>query len=173
MQEFKIIRLSESECGGMMSELADVYASAKAFMRKYGNTEQWAGKYPAAEDILQDAREGNLYAVLADNGGIVGCFCFRPSPEPNYSVIEGGRWLNDEPYHVIHRLASNGKAKGVGEAVFRWCLERCANLRVDTHEDNSPMLHLIGKLGFARCGIIYVEDGTPRIAFQRHGFGNT
>ena len=30
------------------------------------------------------------------------------------------------------------------------------------------MRHLLEKNGFKECGIIYVEDGTPRIAFQRY-----
>lgn len=28
-------------------------------------------------------------------------------------------------------------------------------------------IHVISKNGFKRCGIIYVADGTPRIAFER------
>ena len=80
-------------------------------------------------------------------------------------------WLESRanlPYHVIHRLASDGSVKGVGRAVFGWCMERCGNLRVDTHADNTTMLSLLDRLGFTRCGTIYVEDGTPRTAFQWH-----
>jgi hypothetical protein len=29
--------------------------------------------------------------------------------DPTYAVIENGNWLNDEPYGVIHRIASNGR----------------------------------------------------------------
>jgi predicted GNAT family N-acyltransferase len=29
------------------------------------------------------------------------------------------------------------------------------------------MQQLLTKLGFVRCGIIYVDDGTPRVAYQR------
>ena len=38
---------------------------------------------------------------------------------------------------------------------------------VDTHADNKVMQHLLESEGFTRCGIIHVEDGTPRIAYQR------
>ena len=41
------------------------------------------------------------------------------------------------------------------------------NIRIDTHEDNRIMQHLLDKYGFAKCGCIYVEDGTPRIAYQK------
>lgn len=152
-----------------------IYSRAKAYMRTYGNTGQWTGGYPAWEDILADIEAGHFHLVCKAgtdktspaSGDIIGCFCFRPSPEPNYSVIEDGEWPDDRPYWVIHRLASDGSAKGVGEAVLGWCLEQCGNLRADTHKDNSPMLHLLSKSGFRRCGIIHVEDGTERIAFQK------
>ena len=29
------------------------------------------------------------------------------------------------------------------------------------------MQHILEKQGFVRCGIIYVANGTPRIAYQR------
>ena len=41
------------------------------------------------------------------------------------------------------------------------------NVKGDTHEDNYVMQKVFEKNGFRRCGIIYVEDGTPRIAYQR------
>lgn len=41
------------------------------------------------------------------------------------------------------------------------------DIRIDTHKDNKPMLHLIRKNGFTRCGVIIVDDGTPREAFQK------
>ena len=40
-------------------------------------------------------------------------------------------------------------------------------LRADTHADNKIMQHLLEKNGFTKCGIIHVEDGTPRIAYQK------
>ena len=35
------------------------------------------------------------------------------------------------------------------------------------HADNKIMQHLLEKNGFARCGIIHVEDGTSRVAYQK------
>ena len=42
------------------------------------------------------------------------------------------------------------------------------HLRIDTHENNRPMRHLCESRGFTQCGIIYVDDGSPRIAFDLH-----
>ena len=96
----------------------------------------------------------------------MGTFCFILGDDPTYQQIYEGTWLNNEPYGVIHRLATNGKQKGVSENCLNWCFERWPNLRVDTHRDNKVMQHILTKYGFQRCGIIYVKNGTERIAYQ-------
>ena len=63
-------------------------------------------------------------------------------------------------------MASAGTEKGVAEACFAWSFQQCPNLRIDTHKDNLIMQHVIAKAGFQKCGIIYVRDGSPRIAYQ-------
>jgi acetyltransferase, GNAT family len=47
-----------------------------------------------------------------------------------------------------------------------FCKARAANLRIDTHKDNAPMLHNIRKHGFAYCGVIHTDNGSERLAFQ-------
>ena len=64
-------------------------------------------------------------------------------------------------------LAAAGRHPGVAAAVITWCLEHCESLRADTHADNKIMQHLLEENGFTKCGIIHVEDGTPRIAYQK------
>ena len=41
-----------------------------------------------------------------------------------------------------------------------------SHIRIDTHEHNKVMQKALEKQEFERCGIIYVPDGTPRIAFE-------
>ena len=71
----------------------------------------------------------------------------------------------------IHRIASSGRFPGAASFCIRWCYEQCrraqAGLRGDTHEKNLPMQRVFQKNGFLRCGLIRVEDGTERIAFQK------
>ena len=54
--------------------------------------------------------------------------------------------------------------------MLRECLDYCRSLvpeiRMDTHEKNLSMQQACERLGFQRCGVIYVADGTPRIAYQ-------
>ena len=120
-------------------------------------------------DLVQKERPaGGGLKVYTVNGCLEAVFAFILGPDPTYAKIEDGQWLNDEvPYGTIHRLASTGDRRGVASEVIAWCLKHCESLRADTHADNKIMQHLLEKNGFARCGIIHVEDGTPRVAYQK------
>ena len=137
-------------------------------MIREGNSTQWPVGYPSVEQIRRDIASGHSY-VCEEAGleGLVGTFYFAEEEEPTYEHIEG-KWLDDAPYGVIHRLASDGRVKGLAGKVLVWASARCANLRIDTHEANRTMLRLLERNGFTLCGTIYVADGSPRLAFQRH-----
>lgn len=141
---------------------------AKGIMRSNGNLNQWINGYPSKEIILSDISNGHGF-VIVDNDQIRGYFCFIEGydPEVTYRVIEGGKWLNNDPYGVIHRLASDGSVKGIANACFDFCFSKINNIKVDTHQDNLIMQSYFEKLGFSYCGIIYVNDGTPRKAYQK------
>ena len=144
-----------------------VFDAARSIMRASGNLHQWSDSYPNAGAVKADM-EKNGAIVIEDDGRVVAYFAFLPSPEPTYSYIEGGRWLDDTlPYHVIHRIASFPEAHGIFSDMIGWCAERDANLRIDTHRDNRIMQRLIERHGFAYCGIIYLASGDERLAYQR------
>lgn len=148
-----------------LSQIMDVYAQARVFMAQNGNPNQWGTAYPSEDMIRQDILNGKCYVNL--NGDqICAVFYFAVEADPTYGYIEGA-WLNDAPYGVIHRIAVGENGKGVATECFAFAAERCENIRIDTHEKNIPMQRCLGKNGFARCGIIYLEDGDPRIAYQK------
>lgn len=95
-----------------------------------------------------------------------GVFAFIIGPDPTYTYIEDGVWLNDDVYGTIHRIAGDGVAKGVFKKCLDFCKSQIDNLRIDTHHNNLTMQHLVEKNGFEKCGIVYMEDGSPRIAYQ-------
>ena len=97
---------------------------------------------------------------------IVAYFALLPSPEPTYDVIDGA-WLTDEPYGVIHRMASYPDIHGIFSTIIDYAASRYTHLRIDTHRDNRIMRHLIEKHGFTYCGIIWLEDGAERLAYER------
>ena len=147
-----------------LPRIEEIYTLARAFMREHDNPTQWAGAYPSVDVVKQDIQAGKSY-VCEDEGEIVATFYFAVEKDPTYSIITEGNWLSDEPYGVIHRIAS--VKKGAGSFCINYGFERCKNLRIDTHEDNYVMQNMLTKNGFCRCGIIFLENGDPRIAFQK------
>ncbi len=151
-----------------LPRLMEIYDAARRFMRSRGNNVQWVGGYPSVELVGAGIDAGEQWVTVQD-GTVVATFWFAVAPEPTYVKIYDGEWLDCEPYGVVHRLASDGSVKGVGEECLRWSLEQCGNLRVDTHSNNDVMQSLLEREGFVRCGVIILTDGTPRDAFQKKG----
>lgn len=149
--------------------LEGIYENARNYMRQNGNMHQWTGGYPQREVIENDIKNQNLYKVI-DNGEIVAVFCYFEGVDPTYNKIYGGEWLNQNPYGVIHRIAVSSHRKGLASFCFEYCLDRCQNLKIDTHRDNLPMRNSLIKNGFKKCGIIYLLSGDERIAYQKVKF---
>lgn len=149
-----------------LDTIMDIYSDARQFMVDNGNPTQWGKNHPSRELIEKDITKGISY-VCEDESGLQGVFVYLMDDDPTYQIIEKGDWLDNAPYGVIHRLASAGTHKGVAKQCFSWCFEQCGNLRIDTHENNKVMQYVIEQSGFLRCGRIYAEDGTPRIAYQK------
>jgi len=151
-----------------LPRVREVYASARAFMKATGNPHQWGDHSPAEELILKDISEGKGYVLTEENGRIYGVFHYAVEDDPTYHRIDGA-WINDHPYGVIHRIASDGTHHGVLEEVLEFAEQSAPDIRIDTHHDNQVMQHLLAKNGFTRCGIIWLLNGEPRIAYQRAG----
>ena len=150
-----------------MAEIMAVMDAARQIMRQSGNMHQWVAGYPSEAAIRNDMNVQGGF-VVEDDGRLVGYFAFLPSPEPTYEKIYGGAWLDDEqPYHVVHRIASYPDVHGVFGSIMDFCFSRDRNLRIDTHRDNLIMQHLMTRHGFAYCGIIYLTNGDERLAYQR------
>lgn len=144
-----------------------IYDDARKFMHKSGNHQQWINGYPSEALMIHDIECHHCYVCRTEDDEIVGVFCFIIGDDPTYAYIENGHWLSDAPYGTIHRLASNGRTKHIADRVIAWCVQQIPNLRADTHADNLVMQKALERNGFERCGIIYVANGTPRIAYQR------
>ena len=149
-----------------LAQIMKIYECAQEYMIGTGNPTQWGHSYPSTELIRSDIEKKNC-KVLCDEQGIRGVFALIEDGEPNYEHIEGGQWLNDDPYLTIHRVAGDGQVHGIFRCIVDYCSRISPNIRIDTHADNLTMQKLIEKNGFTRCGVIHVEDGSPRFADQR------
>lgn len=159
--EIRLARITDLE------DILQIKATAYNFMLSKGNKNQWIDDYPKKEMLLNDIKNKHLYLIVENNIPHA-FFYFNVEIDPTYINIYDGKWLNNESYGVIHRLASDLVIKNVFKIAFEFALNHVNNIRVDTYKDNQVMLHLLNKFSFHRCGIIYVNTSKfqDRIAFQ-------
>ena len=158
----EIVRANMEQLAGIM----EIYAAARAYMCAQGNPTQWGNGYPGEELIRADIEAQKLYTCV-ENGEILGVFYFAVGDDPTYTRIDGGAWLNNRPYGVIHRIAVAVHGKGVAGFCFDYGFAQCKNLKIDTHRDNIPMQRALSKHGFVPVGTIYLENGEARVAYQK------
>ena len=161
------------------TEYADIPAvmelinQAKGYMKEQG-IDQWQNGYPNEGEIAMDIAKGYSY-VMEENKKIIGTMAVLFDGEPTYDKIYEGAWKTaEEPYAAIHRVAVDSGCKGKGIAgamideVVKMCRERgVRSIKNDTHRDNKSMQRMQAKNGFEYCGVIYLEDGAERIAFEK------
>lgn len=138
--------------------------------RKDGST-QWQNGYPNQQTISTDI-EKNAAFVLLDGGVIVAYAAIVSGIDSNYIEIKG-KWLSNDEYLTVHRVAvtNNRKDKGVATQLFKTIEKLCVeqkvpSIRVDTNFDNLPMLKILAKLDYTYCGEILI-DTAPRKAFEK------
>lgn len=153
--------------------ILEIIEAAKVSLRELG-LDQWQNGYPNMESILQDIELG-ISRVLDDDGKILATAAVYVGNEPTYNEITDGNWLTEnQTYGIIHRIAAalDCKNKGSASRIMAYCAEisRAAgvtSMRCDTHFGNVIMQHTLEKNGYQRCGTIYLEDGSPRVSYEK------
>lgn len=156
------IRLSQP---ADLPAIFSIYERARRYMAESGNPSQWGKNRPPEASVRQDVATQCSY-VCEIAGSIEAVFMLQSGEDPTYGYIDGA-WIGASPYHTIHRIAASGNYSGTFDFCVAWCYEKVGHLRIDTHDDNKIMQHLILKNGFTRCGIINQPDGTTRIAYEK------
>lgn len=150
---------------GDLPLVMSLISSGRSIMRSVGNPLQWPEGYPSEDTLRRDIEQGFCH-LLVRGGRAVATFSFIPGPDPTYYNIYEGAWPSDEPYHVVHRIASLPDAHGCFREIMGWCFTQSPCIRVDTHRDNLPMRHSLLAYGFRYCGIIHLMNGDERLAYQ-------
>lgn len=145
--------------------LMDIFRRARLIMRESGNLNQWNDSYPSEQIVRQDIDNGNCF-VLCSEDKVIATMAFIEGPDPTYAEIYEGRWMTDDPYHVIHRIAVLEPGHEAAVKFLDWGFERAGSIRIDTHKDNVIMHHVLTKYGFTHCGMILLANGDPREAYQ-------
>lgn len=141
-----------------------LYAMSRRRMAESGNPHQWGDAYPPRTMVKADCSAGCLY-VLEREGKVCGVFALIGTGEPDYAVIDGA-WRRQTAYGTIHRVGSDGSG-GVFREILAFCRARYDYLRIDTHQDNHIMQHVLAKNGFRPSGVIHLcSTGEPRLAYE-------
>lgn len=152
-----------------------LFAEARGTIASLG-IDQWQDGYPDRETVLGDIEAGVSWAVVLD-GEIAGTLACIEDGEPTYDVIEDGAWLTgneNRAYLTVHRVAVAVRCRGTGvsRAMMDFTCERArtaglGSVRIDTHEGNAVMRRMLEKNGFHPCGIIHLENGDRRVAYEK------
>lgn len=126
--------------------------------------DQWQGDYPNPDHVKEDIEHGYAYLVKSEDGETVGTLSIVPAPDTTYDQLDGAWQVETNDYVTIHRVAIHSDHTGHGYAsklyqavisYFTSGFNDVKSIRVDTHEDNLPMQHLIEKSGFKRVGTLH------------------
>ena len=148
-----------------LDSIVRILLEQKKYLKDKG-IPQWQGEYPNEDTFKNDIAEGRLY-VLADQNEVKAFFALI-YPDHNYDYIEDGKWLDDSKYIAVHRMAVDSPCKGKGCAgiIFDYLKSNYPHIRIDTHARNSSMIRAVTKNNFEYCGVVYMEDGTKRNAYE-------
>ena len=155
---------------GDLPRVINFIDSARAALKADG-VDQWQGKDPTPEDLLENIKAGCCYFFKDD--AVAGMAVLKEGADATYDVIDG-KWLTDGDYLTIHQFVVDCERKGEGmsrrmmERIFAYArFKGIPAIRIDTHADNFRMRGLIESSGFTYCGIITVADGTERVAYEQ------
>ena len=155
-----------------LDAVMEAVEDSRETLRLQGNG-QWQDGYPNRNDFINDINNGRLFVVLNDNKEPVG-LCALTYREEDYHHLYEGEWLTDMPYMVMHRVALKKEYRGQGYGMKLFDvfievakLEGYRSLRIDTHEGNALMRHLIMKAGFTYCGKAILTPNKDRMVFER------
>lgn len=155
-----------------INNVMKIINDAKEYFKEM-NINQWQDGYPNEEVIKNDIINNNSY-VLEKDGDIIATTMFAVEKDKTYDNIYDGKWINEGEYAVIHRIAVDNKLKGLklGAEIINNAVEVCKDkgiksIKIDTHKDNISMQRFLKNNGFQYCGVIYLEDKSPRIAFEK------
>ena len=160
---------------GDFSSMLELFEEARRTIATLG-INQWQNGEPAPEVVSEDISLGQSY-VVEEGGELLGTFALMNESEPLYDSIYNGEWKSgneNKSYQAIHRVAVavRVRGKGISSAIVDYAATHARalgreSLRIDTHEGNVVMRRMLEKHGFVYCGVIYLSNGDPRVAYER------
>jgi len=156
-----------------IDDIMEIIDEAKALLKADGST-QWQDGHPDRELLLDDIKHGFARVLIVDHA-VAGTATLMTAADPNYSKIEGA-WIDTtDVYATIHRIAISSKYRGLKLSKFFFSnlisdtyAQGIHHMRIDTHEMNRRMQHIVGEFGFKYTGVVYVPDAIDgkRLAYE-------
>ena len=178
----------------------EIIADGRQFQQEQGFV-QWTEAYPALPDIAEDIITNRAKSAMDDYfdyypeletrlnqagkdkelhevrraADLANIFYVRQKETRGlvHAIWRAKRFVGDEPYAVLRRLAFNarGRGRGLTRVLFDLAAERSRErgityLRLNTGLQNSRMQHILEKNGFTRRGII-VFKGSQKYAYDK------
>ncbi|MFC6323786.1 GNAT family N-acetyltransferase [Companilactobacillus baiquanensis] len=131
------------------------------------NINQWRGQYPNMDVLVHDINNGYNY-VLVEDDEVLGTISAISGPDMSYQTLDG-QWMTEEgEYVALHRVAvsANHRGEGLSTKLFNAVLDELSlnpmikGVRIDTHQENFGMQHVIKKMGFAETGLVKVLNSS-------------
>lgn len=139
--------------------------------RKLDGSDQWQDGYPNPEVIKDDIEKGVGF-VLTEEDVIIGYSAVLINDEPAYAKIEG-KWLSNEDFVVLHRvaIADQHLGKGLAKRILAFIEDLALShdiysVKADTNYDNLAMMKTFENSGYTYCGEVYFR-GSPRKAYEK------
>ena len=162
---------------GDLTAIMDLISQARDLLRA-SDIPQWQGVHPTRADVMTDISRGWEY-VLANDTTIAASAALWQAPDPNYETIYEGQWargpVTATEYATIHRTCVSPAFRGqrLAQRLVTELLAQASALgfhevRIDTHELNHRMRHVIETVGFQHAGTVRM-NGEPtdlRLVYQ-------
>ena len=139
--------------------------------RKNDGSNQWQDGYPNLNVVKNDIEKGYCF-VLVEGEKIIGYVAVIINNKPAYETIKG-KWLTNDDFVVIHRVAidenylGKGLAKKIINHVEDFALQNnIYSIKADTNFDNFAMMKIFENLNYTLCGEVLLR-GAPRKAYEK------
>ena len=156
-----------------LSEISAIWSILKdaILRRKEDGSGQWQDGYPNPAVVANDIEKGQGF-VLVKSSSIIGYCALIINDEPAYQAIEG-KWITNDDFVVVHRLAvatdylRKGYAVRILKEIELFAVQQdIHSVKADTNFDNPAMIKIFDTLQYQYCGEVYFR-GSPRKAYEK------
>ena len=160
-----------------LKKIKEIYKLAQNHMINENNTTQWVNHEDVfAKDIINYINKQCFYIAKSEDE-IVGFFAMIYGIDKTYNEIKEGKWLNENPYVTIHKIAVKYYGQKIAQNILEFIINDAINnnvynIRIDTHKNNKSMKRFLEKNDFIKCGIISITNSFEDINSLREAYLN-